>query len=38
MKKTLALILVIISTLSLVACKSKTSDTVEKNNSTEPAV
>lgn len=36
MKKSIALILVIISTLSLVACKPKTSDTVEKNNSTEP--
>ncbi|MBZ9686415.1 extracellular solute-binding protein [Clostridium estertheticum] len=37
MKKTIALILVIISTLSLGACKSKTSGTAEKNNSTEPA-
>ncbi|MBU3143966.1 extracellular solute-binding protein [Clostridium sp. CF012] len=36
MKKSIALILVIISTLSLVACKPKTTDKVEKNNSTEP--
>lgn len=38
MKKTIALILVIISTLSLVSCKSKNSNTVENTNSSEPVV
>jgi putative aldouronate transport system substrate-binding protein len=36
MKKSIALILVIISTMSLVACKPKTSDKAQKTNSSEP--
>lgn len=36
MKKTIALILVIMSTLSLGACKAKNSENAEQNNSSEP--